>query len=105
MSAKRENESSEPTTEQVEQALESFWRGSPQQFDRLIDGENGDESEPAICDLLHGVADCVSGWTSLPARIGDYPIIREIGHGGMAVVFEARQERTGRTVALKVIRR
>jgi serine/threonine protein kinase/WD40 repeat protein len=41
---------------------------------------------------------------SVPDRLGDFKIIREIGRGGMGMIYEAVQEPFRRRVALKTIR-
>jgi WD40 repeat protein/serine/threonine protein kinase len=42
------------------------------------------------------------GTARLPERLGDFRLVREIGRGGMGIVYEAEQVSLGRRVALKV---
>jgi WD40 repeat protein/serine/threonine protein kinase/Flp pilus assembly protein TadD len=47
--------------------------------------------------------DPAEGATPVLERLGDFRILREIGRGGMGIVYEAEQESLGRHVALKVL--
>src|SRR5262249_8032128 len=41
--------------------------------------------------------------SDMPARLGEFRLVREIGRGGMGIVYEAEQESLWRRVALKVL--
>lgn len=53
-------------------------------------------------DPLSGPASDESG-EEIRKKLGDFTLVREIGRGGMGIVYEAIQESLGRRVALKVL--
>ncbi len=69
---------------------------------------------PELADLLREVLPAISlfriwsddpaqGESSSPPRLGDYDLLREVGRGGMGIVYEAKQVSLDRRVALKVL--
>ena len=85
-------------------------RGDPVDREKVI-GEHPDLAEElrarftAVDVLKEGFAGLrdQEARSSHPCEIGDFRIVREIGRGGMGVVYEAEQKRMRRKVALKVL--
>ena len=105
-------------TQILDEYLESLEKGEP------LDSESLLQQHPDIApnlqlyfeqiQQLYGAAaairrDPLSGPGSdesgeeIRKKLGDFTLVREIGRGGMGIVYEAIQESLGRRVALKVL--
>lgn len=54
-------------------------------------------------DSQHKSSPRRAAWSPVPDDLGDFRVIREIGRGGMGIVFEAEQRSLKRRVAIKVL--
>jgi hypothetical protein len=60
-------------------------------------------ANPELRDLLEPLFAPDEVPAAGPERLGDFELLREVGRGGMGVVYEARQSSLGRRVALKIL--
>ncbi|MHC4670084.1 MAG: serine/threonine-protein kinase, partial [Planctomycetota bacterium] len=100
--------SNDALTKIVEEWCDRIDRGERVDIDALVHAHPEFAEELRARFEAHDVLDQALSTTSpvpdgMPREIGDYDVVREIGRGGMGVVYEAEQKRMSRKVALKVL--
>ncbi|MBN70366.1 MAG: hypothetical protein CME32_13920 [Gimesia sp.] len=87
----------QPSVEDYRQRYPELSAEIEEFFPAIAALEGGKYAEPAPSKVSLGA--------SVPEQLGDFQIVREIGRGGMGVVYEAIQQSLNRRVALKLLPR
>jgi len=100
----------EPSPSQIDTLLEQciLALDGPDEhaLDAILDGHP--DAAPALRERLDnlaalGILRARSTSSGIPERLGEFRLLRQIGHGGMGVVYLAEQEPLQRQVALKLV--
>ena len=101
-----EDEADDLVAHVVEEYFQRLKRGEQPRLEEFV------EKYPAISDLLRTVIPGLQAAEQSPdgkvsfeqhRQLGDFRILRQIGRGGMGIVYEAEQVSMNRRVALKVL--
>ncbi len=97
---------SSPLDELLERCILALESGDPDAIERLL------AEHPAEADLLRdrlaqlkalGILHAPATTPRIPERLGDFRLVRQLGRGGMGIVYLAEQATLQRQVALKLV--